>query len=295
MNILITGAAGFIGSHIADKLVDEGHLVIGLDDLSSGKLENVNKQVAFFQLDLSQIETLFERFEIDLVIHCAAQTDVRVSIDDPIFDAMENIFGSLSVLEAMKKFGCERIIFFSSGGAVYSPENEYPLTEDSEIGPLSPYGISKYTIENYVKFYMNMHGLKAATSIVRLSNVYGPRNEKGIINLALNKFKKGETLELYGGAQTRDYIHVSDVVSAIDIIIKNNFCGVYNIGTGIETSLNDLMDLIIDGNKEWDKLVVHKEAIKGELQRSCLDSSMLLGKGCWTPKIDLKTGIDMLR
>jgi len=158
MNILITGSAGFVGSHIADNLISQGHLVIGLDDLSSGKLENVNEQEAFFQLDLSQTEILFERYTIDLVIHCAAQTNVRTSIDDPVFDAMENIFGSLSVLEAMKKHGCKRIIFFSSGGAIYSEYNAYPIDEYAVIDPVSPYGISKLTIENYLKYYKKIHG-----------------------------------------------------------------------------------------------------------------------------------------
>lgn len=288
MNILITGSAGFIGSHIADRLIEQDHLVIGLDDLSSGKLAHVNEQMAFFQLDLSQTETLFERYEIDLVIHCAAQTNVRASIEDPTFDAMENIFGSLSVLEAMKKFGCKRIIFLSSGGALYGETSDRPTLESHPINPLSPYGIAKYSIENYLNFYEKIHRFEP--TILRLANVYGPRNEKGIINLAINKSKKGEKLEVYGGHQTRDYIHVSDIVSAIECVINKKALGIYNVGTGCETSVIGVLKLT-----GIDKALVDEQPFKkGELQYSSLDSTKLQDLG-WEPKIWRDKGIDSLR
>jgi len=291
MIYLVTGVAGFIGSHITDSLIEQGHTVVGLDDLSSGTLENINKQCAFFQYDLSEVEILFERHDFDVVIHCAAQTNVLKSIEDPTYDAMENIFGSLSVLEAMRKYNVKRIIFLSTGGAIYG-ETETPATEKMACRPLSPYGIAKYSIENYLNFYSEIHGFQA--TILRLSNVYGPRNKNGITNLAIDRFKAGKKLSIYGGFQRRDYIYVSDVVSAVEIAIKQSLIGVYNVGTGIETSLRWLIKMIAGDNKEWSKLVIQTKPKVGEIQRSCLDASKLLSEG-WKPEILLQDGIDFLK
>jgi len=292
MVICLTGAAGFIGSHIADELIEAGHTVVGLDDLSAGKLSNVHKQEAFFQLDLSEAEILFQRYEFDLVIHCAAQTNVRVSIEEPIYDAMENIFGSLSLLEAMRKWDVKNIIFISTGGAIYDANSKRPISESSPPKPLSPYGIAKYSIENYLRYYEVVHSFKPA--ILRLANVYGARATKGIINICINKFKADEKVDIFGGFQTRDYIHVSDVVSAIQTVIDNNLEGVFNVGTGIETSLVNLVTTIVGDNKKWALLLNKQPAIQGELDYSSLDSRRLQKWG-WKHKISLQEGIKLLR
>jgi UDP-glucose 4-epimerase len=285
-NFLLTGVAGHIASHIADRLVKQGHLVIGLDDLSSGKLENVNEQVAFFQMDLSEAGILFERYKIDTVIHCAAQVDVLRSVEDPIHDAMENIFGSLALFESMKNAGCKRIIFLSSGGALYQ---EIDATEESVPKPISPYGIAKYSVENYLlNFYADTH--KFLPTVLRLSNVYGPRNNHGIISLALSKFKNKKPLTIYGGGQERDYCHVSDVVSAVDLVVKKNLLGIYNVSTEFSLSLNDLINIIKEANNVPDRLIKYAEYKPGEIMKSSFKSIKLRKEG-WKDKIDILTGL----
>jgi len=283
---LISGVAGFIGSHIADSLVEQGYLVVGLDDLSNGKLENINEQVAFFQMDLSEAGILFERYKIDVVIHCAAQVDVLKSINDPIHDAMENIFGSLALFEAMKNSDCKRIIFLSSGGALYQEEN---ATEENIPKPISPYGIAKYSVENYLlNFYADTH--KFQPTVLRLSNVYGPRNNHGIISLALNKLKHKKPLTIYGGDQERDYIAVSDVVSAVDLVLKKELAGIYNVSTEFSLKLNDLIGIIKEACSAPDKLIKYADYKQGELMKSAFSSKKLQKEG-WRPKIDILNGI----
>ncbi len=292
MNILVTGSAGFIGSHISDFFIEEGHTVIGLDDLSSGDLKNKHKQQLFFEMDLLEIDSLFERHDIDLVIHCAAQTNVRVSLDDPMMDAMDNIFGSLAVLEAMRKWGKTKIIFLSTGGAIYDGNDKRPIPETNTPRPISPYGVAKYSVENYLRYYEVVHSFEP--TILRLANVYGPRATKGIINICLNKFKKEETVDIFGGFQTRDYIHVSDIVSAINTVIENNLMGIFNVGTGKETTLNTIVAEVIGGNAKWATLVNKCEAKAGELAYSSLDSAKLRKWG-WKPQVLLQDGIKSLK
>ena len=283
---LISGVAGFIGSHIADSLVEQGYLVVGLDDLSNGKLENINEQVAFFQMDLSEAGILFERYKIDVVIHCAAQVDVLKSINDPIHDAMENIFGSLALFEAMKNSGCKRIIFLSSGGALYQEEN---ATEENIPKPISPYGIAKYSIENYLlNFYSDTH--KFLPTVLRLSNVYGPRNGHGIISLAINKFRHKKPLTIYGGDQERDYISVSDVVSAVDLVLKKELLGIYNVSTEFSLKLKELVSIIKEYIGVPDRLVKYADYKQGEIMKSSFKSKKLRKEG-WEDRTDILNGI----
>lgn len=283
MNYLVTGGAGFIGSHIVDALINEGHKVSIIDNLSTGSLSNVNSRAKFYQLDLKNCEELIANDDFDAVIHCAAQTDVRASMKDPIEDMNQNIRNSLLLFEAMRKFGPKKIIFLSTGGALYEDyQSQYPIKETGNVFPVSPYGISKLTIENYLKYYKSKHGFNVC--VLRLANVYGERNEKGVINIFKERLREKKQIEIYGGTQTRDFIYVFDVVSAV--LLGLTISGTYNVGTGYETSLLELASLMDVPPKQ----VTYKAPITGEVHRSALDSDLLRSKG-WNDMIGLQNGL----
>jgi UDP-glucose 4-epimerase len=292
MRILVTGGAGFIGSNIVDSLIADNHDVAVIDNLSTGKKEYVNKKAKFYKadlLDITAIRKVFKKFDVEYVIHCAAQTDVRKSMDNPFYDAEQNILGSIILLEVMKEFNVKRITYLSSGGAIYNESIKY-AEEYSKISPKCPYGLSKLTVEKYLNFYHKTYGFN--TKVLRLANVYGPRNKNGVIRLFIDKMKDALPLTVNGGKQVRDFIHVNDVIEAIKITFK--YVGVYNVGTGNATSILTLRERMYRayGIAENPEDII-KDNIKGEAMFSCLDVSKLKGLG-WKPKIKLEEGLKLI-
>ena len=295
MKILVTGGAGFIASQIADAYIREGHEVHILDNLSTGFEKNINPEAHFIKSDISSpaILDLFGKEKFDVVNHHAAQIDVRKSVSDPIFDANTNILGTINLLQACIKTGVKKFMFASTGGAVYGEQEYFPADEKHPTNPVSPYGITKLSIEKYLFFYKNEYGLNH--SILRYANVYGPRQnpfgEAGVVAIFTNKLLKGENPIINGeGKQTRDYVFVEDVVKANVITLNDEISDIYNVGTGIETSVNELFANInlVAGGKADEK---HGPAPKGEQARSVITSVKLFDRFNWKPSIKIDEGL----
>lgn len=296
MKILVTGGAGFIASHITDAFINEGHNVVVLDDLSSGFEKNINPKAKFVKGDICDkvlVEKLFETEKFDLVNHHAAQMDVRRSVKDPAFDANANIIGSINLLQNSIKYNVKKFIFASTGGAVYGEQSYFPADESHPTQPRSPYGISKLAVENYLFFYNAEYGLNY--TILRYANIYGPRQnpfgEAGVVAIFSTKLLKGQQPIINGsGKQTRDYVFVDDVVKANLLTLNDNSNDIYNIGTGIETNVNQLfhrLNKIIGANKEEK----HGPAAPGEQMRSVISSDKFYNKFGWKPSTTLEEGL----
>jgi len=291
---LITGGAGFIGSWVTDDLIKKGLEVVVLDNLLTGRKENLNKNAEFYKIDINdkKICEIFEEEKPDYVFHLAAQINVRESIKNPLKDAEANILGSLNLLNACVKNKIKKFIFSSSGGAIYSPDSKIPTAEKEVENPLTPYGISKLTVEKYLGFYGNIHGLDYAS--LRYSNVYGPRQnskgEAGVVAVFIDKILNKECPVINGsGKQTRDYVYVKDVSKANILSLNKNISGVYNLSTGYETSVNELFSKISKSlNSKIKK--IHGPEIKGEQMRSCLDSGKIIKKR-WMPEYSFDDGL----
>ncbi len=289
--ILVTGGAGFIGSHIVDALVGRGHDVVVIDDLSSGNKENVNPSAKLVVGSIDDnLNELFEKEKFEYVFHLAAQINVRKSLESPLEDAKTNIIGGLNVIENCAKYGVKKIIFSSTGGAIYSPDAEIPCNEKSKTEPLSPYGLAKWATENYLRIMKNIKGLDYAA--LRYSNVYGPRQnakgEAGVVAIFINNILESKGLKIFGdGEQTRDFVYVKDVARAN--VLALNLSGVYNVASETETSVNELCEMI-KKLMESDVGVEHTEAVKGELMRSCLSAEKLKGEG-WDNGHGLEEGL----
>ena len=295
MKILVTGGAGFIASQIADAFIDEGHEVHILDNLSTGFEKNINPKAPFIKSDISSpsILEIFSKEKFDVVNHHAAQIDVRKSVNDPIFDANTNILGTINLLQACIKTGVKKFMFASTGGAVYGEQEYFPADENHPTNPVSPYGITKLTIEKYLFFYKNEYGLNH--TILRYANVYGPRQnpfgEAGVVAIFANKLLKNENPIINGeGKQTRDYVFVEDVVKANVITLNSNSSNIYNVGTGIETSVNQLFEKLnrISGDVAVEK---HGPAPKGEQLRSVITSDKLFKEFKWKPSVKIEEGL----
>jgi UDP-glucose 4-epimerase len=302
--VLVTGGAGFIGSHIVDAFVAQGDDVWIIDDLSSGRRSNLNGEARFHELDIrdAAIDAVFaEAGGFDVISHHAAQIDVRVSVADPRHDAAVNIDGFLNVVEAARRHGCGRFLFVSSGGVVYGEPEARPTPEDAPKRPLSPYGVSKLTAELYLHYYANVLGFDYAA--LRYSNVYGPRQdphgEAGVVAIFSTRIIAGVPLTIFGsGEQTRDYVFVGDVVAANTRLAEAALPPPvtlddrgFNVGTGRETSVNELARVLMRAaGREVE--VVHAAARPGELQHSALDAARLRGLG-WTPSMDLQHGLEI--
>jgi UDP-glucose 4-epimerase len=293
---LITGGAGFIGSHIADLLVDDGHEVVIIDNLSTGDRDNLNPKAKFYEADIqdAKVSEIFDKEKPDFVFHLAAQIDVRKSVANPLLDAQVNILGSLNILENAVAHDVKKIIFASTGGAIYGEAAIFPTPEEHYEMPLSPYGINKLSVEKSLYYYKKVKNLDY--TILRLSNVYGPRQnshgEAGVIAIFIDKLLKGEQPVINGhGEQTRDYVFVKDVARAF-ILAKEHKTksDKFNIGTGAETSVNEIFDLILE-QIETGITRQHTEAKQGEQQRSCLDYKKAKEQLGWTPEYDINHGI----
>ncbi len=243
--ILVTGGAGFIGSHIVDALISRGHRIVIVDNLSRGKKENINQKAKFYKIDIrdKKLENVFKKEKPNFVCHHAAHIDLRESVRDPIFDAENNIIGSLNILQNCVKHKVKKIIFASTGGALYGEAKTIPTPESYPAAPLSPYGVAKLSVEYYLHYYFKMFGLPYIA--LRYANVYGPRqnahHEAGVIAIFTERMLREKQPTIFGdGRQTRDYVFVGDVVQANILAIKSKKVGFYNVGTGIETSVNQL-------------------------------------------------------
>ena len=295
MRILVTGGAGFIGSHLVDRLIEEGHAVSIVDDLSTGKKKNVNPQSEFHKLDIlsPKLEKIFKKERPEVVIHHAAQMDVRRSVADPLFDGQVNILGTLNVVEQAVKAGTKRVIFASSGGAIYGDQETFPATEEHPTRPLSPYGISKLAGEHYLYYYFRTYGLQS--SILRYGNVYGPRQdpfgEAGVVAIFTLKLLQNEQPIITGnGKQTRDYLCVEDVVEANMAVLNGGLNGTFNVGTGRETSVNQLFRLLADtiGSPVKERYGPER---RGEQLRSCIDATKLSKASDWDARVSLADGL----
>lgn len=297
MRILVTGGAGFIGSHVVDGYIDLGHEVVIVDDLSTGRKEFINPKAKFYQVDIrdkDKIEKIFKIEKPQILNHHAAQISVRVSVDDPNFDAQVNIIGLLNLLESAKKNKVKKIIFASSGGAVYGEAKKIPTPEDYQpLNPISPYGVSKLASEYYLNFYHKTYGIEYFA--LRYANVYGPRQnphgEAGVVAIFSLKLLKGENPIINGdGLQTRDYVYVGDVVEANKLALHSSVVGAFNIGTSQETSVleifKNLKEIIGSGLK-----AKHGPEKTGEQKRSCLDCELAKKVLGWSAKVNLKEGL----
>ena len=279
MRVLVTGGAGFIASHHVDAYIERGHDVTVIDDMSSGRHENVNPAAELIVADLRDrktIESLRGR-KFDLVNHHAAQIDVRVSVADPAADAELNIVATLRLFQTLIEDGVKKIIFASSGGAAYGEPQYAPQDEQHPYAPLSPYGCAKLAIDQYLGFFRAVHGVKAVS--LRYGNVYGPRQRKdgeaGVVAIFAGALLDGLPVCINGtGEQTRDYIYVGDVVRANMAASELDLDGVYNVGTGVETNVNELFDTICRVLKLEAK-AEYRPAKPGEQMRSVLDGSKL--------------------
>ena len=295
MNILVTGGAGFIGSHVVDAYIKDGHSVVVLDDLSMGRKENINSKARFIQMDIrsEKVRDVFRAEQFDIVNHHAAQMDVRKSVEDPLFDASVNVVGTLNLLEHSRQCGVRKFIFASTGGAIYGEQDYFPADEQHPTRPLSPYGVSKLAIEKYLHYYAEVHGLRYV--VLRYANVYGPRQnpqgEAGVVAIFASKMLAGGQPVINGdGKQTRDYIFVEDVVKTNCLALNYDSSGVFNIGTGMETSVNEIFNHMreLTGTKFMEQ---HGPPKKGEQQRSVLDSSKAKQTLSWQPSVKLRDGL----
>jgi len=277
--VLVTGGAGFIGSHIVDALVDRGHRVIVMDDLSSGRQDNVNEAAELHVLDIRSEEAakLIDRERPAILFHLAAQMDVRRSTEDPAFDASVNILGTLNLLTAAVKAGVNQFIFSSTGGAIYGEQDIYPAPEDHPTRPVSPYGVSKLAGERYLFYFHDQEGLDV--TCLRYANVYGerqnPHGEAGVVAIFLRLLYSEKAPVINGdGLQTRDYIHVSDVVRANMAAMGRPGFHIFNVGTGIESSVVDLYQGIrVAAGSDLE--AAHGPAQPGEQRRSSVDATSL--------------------
>ncbi len=295
MKILITGGAGFIGSNVADRFLELGHQVVIVDNLITGRRENIPAAAKFYEVDIrdDKIEDIFNAEKPDVVSHHAAQMDVRKSVEDPIYDAQVNVLGSLNILQNCVKTRIKKIIFASTGGAIYGEQDYFPADENHPLRPISPYGITKLTTEKYLYFYNLTHGLNY--TVLRYANVYGPRQnphgEAGVVAIFTEKILRGEQPVINGdGRQTRDYIFVGDVVKANELALTAGDNRIYNVGTGIETNVNELFRKIVQFTGK-EVAEVHGPAKPGEQQRSVLNYSLISRELGWEPSVSLDEGL----
>ncbi|MEN3007678.1 SDR family oxidoreductase [Pseudothermotoga sp.] len=295
-NVLVTGGVGFIGSHLVDALLRAGHRVVVVDNLSSGRIENLNRQALFYQQsieDEEMMERIFMLHRFDYVFHLAAQASVSVSVKQPTKDAVTNVIGSLVLLEKSVKYNVKKFIFSSTGGAIYGEDAPIPTNEEVVAKPISPYGIAKRSVEMYLEFFKREKNLDYVS--LRYGNVYGPRQdpngEAGVVAIFTSRMLKGEEVFIFGdGEYVRDYVYVSDVVEANLLSMRPEISGIFNIATGVGTTVNQLFRMLSELTG-YAKSPIYTEPRKGDLRRSVLDCSKAEKVLNWKAKVDLKTGL----
>lgn len=295
MRILVTGGAGFIGSNIADAFVARGDDVVVLDDLSTGREANVPRRARLEKHDIRSpgAQKVVAAFRPDVLCHLAAQLDVRKSVADPAYDADVNVVGSLRLLESCRTAGTRRVLFSSTGGAIYGEQDVHPCDETHPERPVSPYGVAKLAVEKYLHYYSVVYGFKA--TCLRYANVYGPRQsphgEAGVVAIFARKLLNREVPVINGdGAQTRDFVFVGDVVRANVLALEKDLTGSFNVGTGVETSVVKLYDAIRKAVGS-DVHAKHAPAKLGEQMRSCLDAGLLERRAGFRPRTSLDEGL----
>ncbi len=298
MNVLVTGGAGFIGSNLVDLLVDQGHEVVVVDNLTTGRKKNLRPEVPFYEFSIGdpRLGQVATDHSIEVVCHHAAQIDVRKSVDDPVYDASVNILDGLRMLDACRQAGVKKVIYASTGGAIYGEPGaeRLPADETTPVRPLSGYGVSKHTFEHYLELYHQLYQLDFTA--LRYANVYGPRQdplgEAGVIAIFTDKLLSGQTPTVYGdGHQTRDYVYVEDVCRANLLALEKGSGQIVNIGTGVETSVLELLDQLVEvvGQKPQPKF---ESARAGEVLRIALDPSKAQNVLSWSPRSNLAQGLE---
>ena len=300
MRVLVTGGAGFIGSHLVDRALALGHQVVALDDLSGGRRENLTGALARgARLEVADIRApdasaVVRNFAPEVVCHHAAQMDVRKSVADPAFDADVNLVGLLRVLEAARFAGALRhVVFASSGGAMYGEQDVFPAPESHPVRPESPYGLAKAVSEQYLAWYQRMYGI--GYTALRYGNVYGPRQsphgEAGVVAIFCGRILAGQPLTIFGdGTQTRDYVFVDDVVEANARALEQRPLGGFNVGTGVETDVRELARRLIEcSGRSID--VQHAPARAGEQKRSVIDPTAYGRASGWRPTVAVADGL----
>lgn len=296
MDAIVTGGAGFIGSHVADALIARGDRVVVIDNLAGGRRDRLPTEAEFHQIDIRDHEAMrrvFDDVQPEAVFHLAAQADVRVSVNDPLLDGDVNVLGTVEVLECARRSGA-RVIFSSTGGALYGEAETIPSPESTPVAPMAPYGTSKYCGEQYIGLYNRLHGTRHV--ILRYGNVYGPRQdphgEAGVVAIFFGRLAEGETPLVFGsGLQTRDYVYVGDVVAAnVAALAYDGRSEAFNIGTQTETNVIDLLAAAqqVAGTSVEPE---HRPARMGELDRSCLDCGLAAAELGWRPAVQLDQGL----
>jgi UDP-glucose 4-epimerase len=296
MKVLVTGGAGFIGSHVVDLYLANGFEVVIVDNLSTGRLSNVNPAAIFYEMDIrsSELNDVFIKEHPDYVSHHAAQMDVRLSVSEPLYDADVNILGSINVIECARTYGVKRFVYISSGGAVYGEPVYLPCDEDHLIMPLCPYGASKHTVEHYLYMYQANYGLNY--TIIRYPNVYGPRQdphgEAGVVAIFIGQMLSGKPIIINGdGNQERDFVYVGDCAQAnLLALTRTNESAIYNLGSGYGTSVNQIVDHLkrITG---YQLDAIHGPAKVGETRRIYLTADKACRELGWMPTVSLEEGL----
>ncbi len=295
MKVLVTGGAGFIGSHVVEGLIAAGHRVVVVDDLSTGFRRNIHPESIFYQVDIRDpdLEEVFGKEKPDLVNHHAAQIDVRKSLEDPMFDAQVNVLGSLNVIQQCLAHGVHMMIYASTGGAIYGEPEYLPADELHPVRPLCQYGVTKHTVEHYLYLYRHHYGLNYV--VLRYPNVYGPRQdphgEAGVVAIFTEALLQGQRPTIYGdGTQTRDYVFVADIVTANLLAMERGTGQIMNLGWGQEISVNQIL-ASLKKNMALNIEAVFAPQRLGEIHRICLDSTKAQRELGWRPHIELDEGI----
>lgn len=296
MKILVTGGAGFIGSHVVDLFLSKGYEVVIVDDLSTGRASNLNPKAKFYQLDIRspELKNVFTTERPDFISHHAAQMDVRRSVTDPVFDADVNVVGSVKLIELARQFEVKHFVYISTGGAVYGEPEYLPCDEKHPVNPICPYGASKHTLEHYLYMYNLLYGLNY--TVLRYPNVYGPRQdphgEAGVVAIFTGKMLKGEQCVINGdGENTRDYVYVGDCARGNLLAVeKPHASGIFNLGFGKPTSVNEIFHAL-QQITSYQLPEVHGPAKLGETRFIYLDAAKARHGLGWEPTIPLEQGL----